>query len=189
MQRCNSHGHPHERLGHRQPPQRNHPGEYRQRRYGSGPFTIALASELPTITSSLSIVGGTTLAASVRISGNGSSRIIQISPQATVTLRYLTLEDGRSQQAGGALFNRGNLTIQNGTFANNVAASDNLFADSVGGAIYTELSSTLTVTNSTFSHNEAVNSFGRSFGGEIFGDDDSTLIVTNCSFLSLRISP
>ena len=151
---------------------------------GSGPFTITLASQLPTITSKMSIVGGKSLEAGILISGNGSSRIMQISPRGTMTLQYLTFEDARSDGAGGAIFNSGNLTIQNSTFADNTAASGNFFADAIGGAIYTELSSTLTVTNSTFSHNTVVHSSGgRAFGGAIFGDDDSKLAITNCTFL------
>jgi hypothetical protein len=79
---------------------------------GSGPFTITLASQLPTITSKMSIVGGKSLEAGILISGNGSSRIMQISPRGTMTLQYLTFEDARSNGAGGAIFNSGNLTIR-----------------------------------------------------------------------------
>jgi hypothetical protein len=58
---------------------------------GSGPFTITLTSGiLPFIKSSMSVIGGTTPATGITISGNNSSQVFAVFPPATLTLKYLT---------------------------------------------------------------------------------------------------
>ena len=145
---------------------------------GIGPFTITLASELPAIASSMSIIGGTTQATGVIISGNSSTQILLINHPVTVTLQNLSLQNGTSSGAGGAIqVGQGNLTIDNCTIFDNTAV--------LGGAIHTGRGTTLTVTNSTFSDNSISNTVPgeAAEGGAIDSDElTSALTLTNCTF-------
>ena len=75
--------------------------------------------------------------------------------------------------AGGAISNGGQLTITNSTFDANSAAS-NLF-ENVGGAIYNGSEATLSIADTSFSSNSAVDA-----GGAV--DNYGTLSVTHGTF-------
>ena len=87
------------------------------------------------------------------INGNGKNWIFHIKPGITVNISNLTLTNGRSSSSGGAIYNKGTLTVNNCSFKGNTAYG--------GGAIDNYFSSTLNVVGSTFSHNQAY------FGGAI----------------------
>ena len=138
--------------------------------------TITLGSTLPTITSPtiLTITGPTSSSSGITIDGNNSVQIMQVNSGATVTLQYLTLENGSAlgpsgfSGYGGAILNDGTLTVSNSTFSGNTAV------ETYGGAISND--GTLTVTNSTFSRNTAVG-----YGGAIY-NYENTLTVSNSTF-------
>ena len=122
--------------------------------------SITLGSDLPNITSTLTIAGpGATL---VNVNGN-SHRLFYINSGANLSLNGLTLSNG-SANDGGAIYNAGTLTLTDSTLSNNAASS--------GGAIYN--AGRLTVTDSTVSSNSASGN-----GGGIFGASSYTLTITD----------
>lgn len=114
-----------------------------------------LPSILPDGGNSLTIEGnGFTLSRS----GAATFRIMRISLGANVFINDLTIENGLANAPGlgvmgGAIFTRGQLTIDNSIFRNNVA---NDGSNGLGGAIaVVETSANVTITNSTFTGNSA----------------------------------
>jgi CSLREA domain-containing protein len=114
--------------------------------------TITLASQLPTITdpAELTIDGGST---DITVSGGGNVRVFQV--------------------ASGAKLALDNLTVANG-----LAAGDENPSDTFGGGA-ANFGGTLTISNSTFSGNDAS---GTSFGGGVATTDGGTLNVTDSTF-------
>jgi CSLREA domain-containing protein len=108
------------------------------------------------------------------VTGNVSAQsggAIRNEPGARVNISNSTFDGNEvtnSYEDGGAIYNRGLLTIVSSTFSGNRTG-----ADGVGGAIFNR--GTLTVGSSTFSNN------GSSFGGAI-RTADGTTTVTNCTF-------
>ena len=101
---------------------------------------------------------------SVTISGGGTVQLFVVNSGVTLTLRGLTLANGKST-FGGAIFNSGGtLAVTNSTFSGNAAP--------FGGAIYNDSASTLIVTGNTFSGNAATTNVG----GAI--NNTSTLTLT-----------
>ena len=104
-----------------------------------------------------------------------------------LTMRNCTISDnaavsGRNQQScGGGIYNlQGSLTLINCILRANIATGNGELArGGVGGGICN--GGTLTVTNCTFSQNQAVrNSYGGGYGGGI--DNTGGVIVRNCTF-------
>ncbi len=132
--------------------------------------TIALGSELPGITSAVTIDGPG--AASLTVSGGRVTRVLRVTPNGTLDLRGVTIANGVDSpgaDGGGIVNNFGTLTISNSIFSNN---SSSVFG---GGVANNE--GVVTVINSTFSRNTAV-----SHGGAIFNSLNGTLIVSNTTF-------
>ena len=108
---------------------------------------------------------------SVTISGNNTVGLFFVNSSITLTLKGLTLANGKGGQ-GGAIFNNGGtLTVTGSTFSGNSASGGGQ-----GGAIFNN-GNTLTVTGSTFSSNSAP---GGGQGGAIF--NNGTLTVTGSTF-------
>ena len=131
--------------------------------------TINLATELPTITDTLTITGPGGMVG-ITIDGGGTVQLMQVNPGATLNLQVLTLADGSGASGGGAISNGGALTVTDCTFSSNQATFD-------GGAIFNF--GTLTVTDSTFSGNQCTGSPG--FGGAIY-NSGATVTVANSTF-------
>ena len=140
---------------------------------GNSPTTIALASQLPSITSTVTVDGGSP---NPTISGNRQVRVFQVTSGGNLTLNNLTVSRGHADgdgenpfdEFGGGVFNDGGtLTISNSTFSGNSAV--------FGGGIKNSNGSTLAVSNSTFSGNNADLS-----GGGI--DNAGTATVSNSTF-------
>jgi CSLREA domain-containing protein len=129
--------------------------------------TITLTSALPNATKS----GGLTIDAQTRkitVSGASLYRILYANPGARLTLDHLTLANG-SAADGGAVWNNGNLTVLNSLFMNNHATSS-------GGAILNATtSSTMNVSNTTFSGNGATS-------GSAIQNQGGSLTVTHSTF-------
>ena len=141
----------------------------------SGP--IILSSTLPAIANTSP--GNLTIDATGQaISINGfnsgtdsSVQVLVVNSGATLTLKYLTIQNGNGGGSGGGIANSGTLAVSNCTIMQNTAPS------SMNGGGIANLGA-LTVSNSTFSGNSA-----SANGGGIYNDGVS-LTVTNSTFSS-----
>jgi len=141
--------------------------------------TIALGSALPAIAANnVTITGPTSssdasLGNMVTVDGGNSYQIFAVNSGVTdAAIEYLNIANGYSNSngGGGAILNRGTLTVSNSTFSqNSTSASD------AGGAIVNDGDgASLTVNNSTFSGNSA------DIGSAIW--NGGTLAVTSSTF-------
>jgi hypothetical protein len=136
-----------------------------------------------TFTQPIDITASTTLDAqghNIVLSGENVTRLFNVATGATLTLRGLTLANGRSTNAG-AIWNDGTLVLTDCTFSNNIArGADGMNGvdgplsegqthdgtpgqDARGGAIVNNGS--LFATNSTFIANAAIGGRGGNGGG------------------------
>ncbi|MGJ8663719.1 MAG: choice-of-anchor Q domain-containing protein, partial [Marinicella sp.] len=99
----------------------------------------------------------------VSLSGDNSTRLFNIAPAGELTLLSLTVQDGYSTSSGGGIYNGGEMTVIDSTFAGNV--SDDLLAS--GGAIYTAALGSTTLQDSTFIGNDGA------IGGAIYLENDA----------------
>lgn len=90
------------------------------------------------------------------IAGLGNSRLFSVAAGGSLTLNGLSLQDGSTEELGGAIYNAGTATLTG------VQVSGN-FADGGGGAIYN--TGTLTLTDSAVTGNEAVEGVGGIYNG------------------------
>src|SRR5215203_267474 len=116
----------------------------------SGPQTITLASQLPTITdgAGLTIDGGS---ADITLSGNNAVRVFMVGNSAKLTLNNLTVANGRADNAGGGILNLGTLEVNNSTISGNSANNN---AGGIGNG------STATLNNTIVANNEGGNCAG-----------------------------
>ncbi|NUM43992.1 MAG: CSLREA domain-containing protein [Anaerolineales bacterium] len=144
----------------------------------SGAGTIHLTATLPNLTAGAGTVtldGGDDIILSGDTNNDetGDVRVLVIDSGANVTLKNLTIRDGKADTLlfglliGGGVFNQGTLNTLNVNFQQNRA--------DYGGAIYTE--GTANLTRTYFSQN-----FAEVSGGAI--DNASTLVTTQVSFFS-----
>ena len=153
------------------------------------PATITLGSQLPTITdpAGLSIEGRTLDGEDVdiTISGDNSVRVFEVANGAKLDLKNLTVADG---VADGLTPMGAGLLNDRGT----VTVSDSTFSGnnatdplSPAGGGIFNDDGTLTVTDSTFSGN-SVTGQGSPRGGGIFNSDNGTLTVTDSTLSENR---
>jgi predicted outer membrane repeat protein len=175
---------------------------------GTTPVTINVTSE-KLITANTFIDGATNGVSVVTLSGSNSKRIFNVTGKVQLSVKNLTLANGLTADQGAAINNPngGTLTITNTQFTNNsstkpgefgggaiysgpmgsVSVSNSTFdgnKGSIGGAIRI-LNSNLTVTNSTFKNNKAVDAtLGN--GGAIYIDgangDNGKINITGSTF-------
>ena len=144
---------------------------------GGGTYTLTAINNsnsdgtngLPAITSEITITGS---GATITRSGSATFRFFYVTESGTLTLDNLTLSNGQISgtnpettyvHRGGAVDNRGTLTLQRVTLANNTSV------DGGAGAIYTEGSANLlTILNSTFLNNTAQSGGGGAVGGAAY---------------------
>ena len=98
------------------------------------------------------------------INFNQKENCIHIEPSCTVVLKNIILINSTTKE--GAIYNNGNLILENTTFNYN-------HANSTGGAIFND--GNLNITGSTFNYNHA-----NSTGGAIF--NDGNLTINNSTF-------
>lgn len=108
------------------------------------------------------------------VSGNNASRIFMILDTPVVSISGMTLTGGNGvgsvqNDAGGAIYNQGNLTLTNMLFTGNTTTG-------FGGGVV-NVNDALTVVNSTFSNNTAGNQ-----GGGISFNGSQSLTITNSTF-------
>jgi hypothetical protein len=115
--------------------------------------TITLNSELP-INHAVTINGPG--ANKLSVSGNGASRVFDISGNVNVTVAGLTITDGLAAIGGGILLEgSASLSISNCALTDNEAIG-NAAGGGFGGGIEDTSSGALTVTNGTFNANKAI---------------------------------
>ena len=141
---------------------------------GSGVKTITLTSGQLEISDQLLISGlGRN---QLTISGNNSSRVFQVNIGANLTLRGLTLENGKND-TGGAIVNFGKLDIRNSAFRNNsgrIGAAISNGGGAIGGGAITVSGTTLSLDNVQFSNNAS----------DVYGaiESQGTATIRRCTF-------
>jgi hypothetical protein len=142
--------------------------------------TITLTSGELAISKSLDIEGPG--ANRLSISGNGTSRIFNISGGVIVTIAGLTIADGfvLSDDGGGGILNQDSaLSLAGDTFSNNEAmglGGSNSYVQ--GGAVNCLASTTLTVTDCRFSKNQVAGGpQGEGVGGGAIGTFGNASVV------------
>jgi hypothetical protein len=108
------------------------------------------------------------LPAGIILSGENLNRVLQISPNTVVTLKGITITNGKTQfpENGAGILNNGTLTVMDSTIDSNTSGEN-------GGAIYNSNTGTLTVLTSTLSNNIARNN-----GGAIGNTGTLTMVNT-----------
>ena len=159
--------------------------------------TITLAGSSLNITDDLKIDG--TGADLLTVSGNNASGVFDISSDATVEIKGLTITKGNGYYyqslGGGGIYNQGTLTLSNASISSNNAetgggiyntgtlkVSNSAISDNTAGyyagGIYND-GGTLTVSNSTISGNNGGSSYySDGFGGGIY-NSNGTATVSN----------
>jgi len=122
----------------------------------------------------LQILGDITLmgdgAGSTIIDGGGLGGIFYVSSNTTVQIQDVTLRNGRSPGAGGAIFNNGDLTLLRTVLTGNSSVAGSA-GPGRGGAIVSDgTNSSLTIADSTIANNTA-----QSGGGGILAGGDVSL--------------
>jgi hypothetical protein len=143
--------------------------------------TIRLNSALPDLEDVLAITGpGPSL---VTIDAQNRDRVFSIEMGAFIQITGLKLTNGQSQnrEFGGAIDNRGNLTLQDCSISRNTASE-------FGGGIYNE--GTLWIANSSISDNLArIGDNIRTWGGGIFNATGGLLVIQNSTVNNNHIEP
>jgi len=92
------------------------------------------------------------VAQSIVLDAGDAQRIFNVAPGVSLTIDNLTLTAGNDSTKGGSILARGDLTLIDTTITASAAAR--------GGAVFGESASTLTISGSTFSGNEATATSG-----------------------------
>ena len=116
------------------------------------------------------------------INAGGSKRIFEIEQAVRMTISGMTLRGGAATYAGGLMIvNCQKLTIEGCTIRENVTSGGG-YGTSYGAAIYA-VGCSVSVTNSTISHNTGGSKLGSAAGGAIYSNRDmairDTAIVDN----------
>lgn len=139
---------------------------------------VSGASAMGPITEKLTIQGsGNAIDTVVQRDPNASEkfRIFFVDSTGNLTLNNLTIQNGNYNKAGGAIYNKGSLTIDNCYLTNNtVEGNEN------GGAIYSQANH-LTVLNSTFYANTSTEGQGGAVFTTAPGYPNSA-VFTNSTF-------
>jgi len=137
---------------------------------GGGTITFSCSGTI--IVPGIEILTDTTLDGSgqnIILSGNNANGVLYVNAPVSVTLKNLTIANGRSFNGGGIANTEGDVTLDHVTVRNNRATHD---SGSNGGGISGYYGS-LTIIDSTISNNQATH-----FGGGIF-NHYGTLTITN----------
>lgn len=145
-----------------------------------GAHTITLTSE-KMITADTIIDGS----GGIILSGGNSTRLFNIQNGAAVTIRNLTIANGRSSEDGGGIYAErlSTLSVENSTFTGNVGHNGGGIATNGWGA--DDDGVVVTISGSTFSNNTAVAPAipgGGNGGGAIYLSGGSAAVVTNSTF-------
>ncbi len=157
--------------------------------------TITLTNQLEIYSNkTITIDGKLSDSENVVINGNNACRLFNLNNSANVTLKNLTLQNGKGTNYGGAIYSKSNLTLDNVTFQNNTAVPPQNTTNNIwqiyGGAIYAINSKTATCSLSlkdvSFINNRAdcssVEESSEGRGGAIYCEVSTTFEGT-CSFV------
>ena len=163
---------------------------------------IDLGSPLPTVLEDLTISGA---GGTIILSGGDTTRLLNVGLEATLHLQHLTLEDANSGASdGGAISNHGNLWLESSTiqdshtdaahsggaiFTNRpVTLTDSLLQFNTGGsggALFANFgNAVVTISNTTFLHNQAVNTTTTGYGGAIWAGSQAQVTITGGAILT-----
>ncbi len=119
----------------------------------------------------------------ITISGNNARRVLETSSQTNVTIRNLTIANGRTTESGftgnGGGIRTGpesTLTVENSTFENNVTSGEG------GGAIWVGNRTNTTIINTKFDSNDATAGRSQKGGGAITTNGFAVLTIENSEF-------
>jgi hypothetical protein len=110
------------------------------------------------------------------IDGGGNDRIFEITSGVECKIENLTLRNGYTSNFGGAIYNFGNLSVNNSFITNNNALDN-------GGGIYNNSNATATFTNSTIAGNTSGDRGGGVFNFNASASFTEVIIKENtCDF-------
>jgi len=116
--------------------------------------TLSLTSELPAVTSNITIDGAGN---NITISGDSQHRIMSVDSGDLTLTDKLRLENGHASDFGGAvLVKKGTLTLNGVSLIGNSAGED-------GGGVFSNAGSTVIISDTTLSDNVA-----NKYGGGVF---------------------
>ena len=135
--------------------------------------TLALTSGQLVVDRSVTVDGSA--APGLVISGNLTSRVIEVAGGATLRINDLTIADGAGAPQGGGILNRGRLDLERVVVRDNTETSAGpANFEFGGGGIYNAADAVLNLTDSTVSGNSSVNQPG----GGIYGFFGSAITIT-----------
>jgi len=141
-----------------------------------GTSEIKLTRPLPEISKNITIEGGGITITQAYNADFFVNSMLHVNEDTNVTISRMHFKDGtliEGSICGGAIHNKGNLTLESCIFSNNAVYSDNS-----GGAIYNDTNAVLDVKGCTFYKNKAPGSGG----GAICNSTDSILKLTGNLF-------
>jgi len=139
---------------------------------------------------------------SITINGNNSVGIFNVNPGVHLTLKNLTIANGRTTSGGGGIYNNGGIvTVINCTFSNNTATGSSGGNTGAGGGIC-DVGGTAIIVGSTFVSNSATGGIGSTgtqgasqyaaggtggiggngIGGAVCNAGSGNMFITNCTF-------
>ncbi|NJO06759.1 MAG: hypothetical protein HC876_15260 [Chloroflexaceae bacterium] len=128
---------------------------------GSNPHTITVSDDIVVSTTTIIDGGGTQQGGRITISGGNRTRVFRMENQKNLTVRNLTIRDGKEPGfgSGGAINGgwRGELVIENSIFDNNDGRAGN--HEQGAGAVFMDIGN-ITVRNSLFTNNKGINGGG-----------------------------
>ena len=111
----------------------------------------------------------------VTIQGNNEGRLFDIGSKGDVSIRGVTLRNGRDEE-GGAIRNLGRLEVRECRFLENETYGTN-----TGGGAIMSMDGVLVITDCSFEANSTLNSqFG--YGGGLYLFENQSAVVTNTTF-------
>lgn len=151
--------------------------------------SIILASGQFRLDKNVTIVGPG--ARRLSIDGNDAGGIFEVAQAVTVSVSGLTLKNGRAtlrsdfsqQPQGGAIYNRGDLTLTACRITNNRALATTASGEAQGGGIFNTAGATLTMRECEISHNRCQALEAK--GGGIF--NSGAINMTNCTIAKNRV--
>lgn len=151
----------------------------------AGSYTLSLWGDV-TLTASTPAIDNSTAGVTLLVDGKGYTitgqntagvRPFDVAPNTMVTMQNITLANGRGPD-GGALRNRGTLTLNNVTIRNS-------FASDGGGGL--QNNGDLTITNSTIRNNTTARSGGGILNFGMLHISDSTIAENVATFVGAGI--
>jgi beta-glucanase (GH16 family) len=139
--------------------------------------TIVLTDKL-TLARSVTIDGSA--APGLAISGADAHRALVVNTLTSVTVKAITLTNGYGFEVGGAVINKGKLTLDHVTVANSRVTSGGEQWWMGGGGIYSTENSTLTILNSTIRDNKVT----AGNGGGVFSHMNTSITISNTTIYS-----